>query len=100
MNCGLRIADCGLPALRRLGEGGRISSFAKATEDGADCGLGSAGVPPAAFGVPPNALAFQPSPTCPGNTEGREPPMKEIERNLAGTVYALYYKARVHIRYE
>ena len=31
--------DCGLPALRSLGEGGRISSFAKATEDRADCGL-------------------------------------------------------------
>jgi hypothetical protein len=28
-----------LPALRSLGEGGQISSFAKATEDRADCGL-------------------------------------------------------------
>ena len=35
----LRIADCGLPALRRPGEGGRISSSAEATEDRADCGL-------------------------------------------------------------
>ena len=34
-----REGDCGLPALRRPGEGGRISSSAKATEDRADCGL-------------------------------------------------------------
>ena len=73
MNCGLRIADCG---------------------------LGSAGVPPAAFGVPPNALASSPPPTCPGNKEGSEPPMKKFERILTETVYALYYKARVHIQYE
>ena len=32
-------SHCGLPALRRPGEGERISSSAKATEDGADCGL-------------------------------------------------------------
>jgi putative protease len=33
-----RAEDCGLPALRRPGEGGRISSSVEATEDGADCG--------------------------------------------------------------
>src|ERR1019366_4768396 len=35
-----RLDDWGLFTLRRLGEGGRISSSAKATEDMADCGLG------------------------------------------------------------
>lgn len=31
-----RLGNCGLPALRRLGGGGRISTFAEATEDRAD----------------------------------------------------------------
>ena len=57
------IADCGLPALRpvrrsqgeggRLGEGGRISSFAKATEDGADLTAKNAARPAVNKGIEP-----------------------------------------------
>jgi hypothetical protein len=73
--CELRIADCGL----QIGERGRLDRRVRR---------------------PAERSCIQPPRTCPGNKEGREPPMKKFERNLAATVYALYYKARVNIQDE